>query len=316
MGNPKCSDAEFIALWHSGGALAICAKHGVDEHNVYKRRRRLEKKLGVPLAAPTRAITARVYPHRQTIAVNNGTVIVGSDFHIWPGKESTALRAFKKFCGDLDDLQAIILNGDVFDFPKISRHPPMGWETAPGPQEEIEAVQDHLNDIAKAPRKRRVRKIHTLGNHDARFETRLATVASEYKGIKGIHLSDHLPLWEKGWSCFVNDDVVIKHRFPKGGQHATSNNPLWSGRTTVQGHLHNQQVRPMTDYNGTRYGVDCGCVADTDHKAFTDYTEDAALNWRSGFAILTFKDGELLPPELVTKWRDDVVTFRGQLIRV
>jgi hypothetical protein len=190
----------------------------------------------------------------------------------------------------------------------------MGWESAPDVKDEIECIQDHLHEIATAAR--RARKLWLLGNHDARMETRLATVASEYKGLKGIHLADHFPLWEKGWSCFVNDTVVIKHRFTKGGQHATSNNPLWAGRTTVQGHLHNQQVRAMTDYNGTRYGVDCGCVADTDHKAFVDYTEDGPLNWRSGFAVLTFKDGELLPPELVTKWDDKTVVFRGQLKRV
>jgi hypothetical protein len=84
----------------------------------------------------------------------------------------------------------------------------------------------------------------------------------------------------------------------------------------ITGHLHSQKVTPYTDYNGTRYGVDTGCVAETDHRAFVDYTEDAPLNWRSGFCVLTFKGGRLMHPELITKWDDDHVQFRGQLHRV
>lgn len=309
----KCSDEEFIAAFMTGGDALVQQRYGVEANNIYKRRRRLEKKLGFEIPAPSAVIATKEYPHRQVLNIRNGQVIVGSDFHLWPGKVSTALRAFKKFVDDIRPV-AVILNGDVLDFPQISRHPPIGWESQPTVKEEIEFAQDHLHEIAKAAR--RARKIWPLGNHDARYETRLATVASEYKGLPGISLGDFFPLWEKGWSCFINNDVVVKHRFPKGGIHATTNNPLWAGRTTIQGHLHSQQIRSITDYNGTRYGVDCGCVADTDHKAFVDYTEDGPLNWRSGFAVLTFKECRLLPPELVTKWDDQTVVFRGQLIRV
>lgn len=247
----------------------------------------------------------------------DGTVLVGSDFHIWPGGESTALRAFKKLAKDLKPA-AVILNGDVLDFPQISRHPPIGWESAPSIKEEIEAAQDHLDDISKACGK--ARKIWTLGNHDARFETRLAMVAKEYKGLQGIHLSDFFGLWEKGWSCLINGDLeggrtMVKHRF-KGGMGAPRANTLNAGIHMVTGHLHSQKVIPISDYLGDRYGVDSGCVADKDHKAFVDYTEDAPLDWRSGFAVLTYKGGKLLYPELVTKWDSSHVQFRGGLIKI
>lgn len=310
MPAPKCSDEEFIRLFSTLGAAETSRQLKVLERNVYARRSKLEARIGRPINAPSKG-AAKEYPHRATIDIRNGCAVVGSDFHIWPGPESTALKAFKKLCDDLRPA-AVILNGDVLDFPKISRHPPIGWESAPSPLEEIEAAQDHLHDIATAAR--RARKIWTLGNHDARFETRLATVASEYKGIKGIHLSDHFPLFEKGWSCFINDDVVCKHRW-KGGVHATHNNTVGAGKTMVTGHLHSQKVTPYTDYNGTRWGVDTGCVAETDHRAFVDYLEDSPTNWRSGFAVLTFKDGVLLPPELVSKWSDNSVVFRGNLIK-
>src|ERR1035437_2568066 len=188
MAISKCSDEEFISLFTKHGATETARTLGVLERGVYARRRSLERYF--PISAPSK-VPNKVYPHRAQLEVKNGCVIVGSDFHIWPGVESTALRAFKKLCKELNPA-AVILNGDVLDFPKISRHPPIGWESAPSPLQEIEAAQDHLHDIAQAVG--RGRKIWTLGNHDARFETRLATVASEYRGIKGIHLSDHFSM--------------------------------------------------------------------------------------------------------------------------
>lgn len=270
-------------------------------------------KKGDFIPAPTRQSPAKEYAHRAQFDCKDGVVLVGSDFHIWPGGESVALRAFKKLAKDLKP-SAVILNGDVLDFPKISRHPPIGWESAPSPVDEIEAAQDHLNDIVQAIPKG-CRKLWPLGNHDARFETRLATVASEYRNIKGIHLSDHFPLWEKGWSAWINNDVVVKHRW-KGGVHATHNNTVGSGKTMVTGHLHSQKVTPYTDYNGTRYGIDTGCVADPDHKAFTDYTEDGPKSWVSGFAVLKFRGGRLMDPQLVKVWDKNHVEYLGNLIKV
>ncbi len=206
-----------------------------------------------------------------------------------------------------------MLNGDVIDACSISRFPPIGWESLPTVQQEIEAAQDRLHEIEQAAGK--AHKIYSLGNHDSRFETRLATVASEFAKVRGMHLKDHFPLWQACWSIFVNDSVVIKHRF-KGGIHATHNNAIWSGRSIITGHLHSAKVTPLSDYNGTRYGVDTGCIADTEHRAFVDYTEDNPKNWRSAFCLLTFKDGRLLQPELAIVWDKNHMEFRGEVIRV
>jgi len=312
-----CTDAEFIASFTADGAAATGKRYGLNERSVYARRSNLERKYGIPLTAPTKQ-PIKEYPQRASLKVVNGTVIIGSDFHIWPGPESTCLRAFKKFCKDIKPA-AVILNGDVLDFPQISRHPPINWEKTPSPIEEIEAAQDHLHDIAMAAGK--AHKYWTLGNHDARFEVRLATVASEYRGIKGIHLSDHFDgIWRKGYSCFINEGVeggqtMVKHRLA-GGKHAARNNVERAGVSIVTGHLHSQKVSPMSNYRPfDMYGVDTGCIADKDHPAF-QYTEDSPLDWRSGFAILTFKEGRLLMPELVSKWSENEVQFRGALIRV
>ena len=85
----------------------------------------------------------------------------------------------------------------------------------------------------------------------------------------------------------------------------------------VTGHLHALQVRPYTDYNGTRYAVDTGTLAYPAGPQFV-YAEDSPFNHRSGFAILTFHKRKLLPPELVEVVDEDegLVFFRGQVISV
>lgn len=315
MGNhPDTSDAEFLTLFSKHGATSLSKIIGVQEHNIYKRRARLEKKYGA-VAAPTKIATS--HPGRYNVELKNGTVLIGSDFHIWPGEESTCLRAFKKFIKDIQP-NVVILNGDVMDFPRISRHP-QNWESAPDPQEEIEAAQDHLNDMVTAC-KRGAQKVWTIGNHDIRFESSIANQLPQFRGVKGVHLSDHFPVWQKAMSCFVNEGIeggttMVKHRW-KGGINATRANTLNAGISMVTGHLHCQNVRPLSDYSRfDRYGVDTGCVADKEHRAFS-YTEDSALDWRSGFAILTYMKGRLMMPELVTKWDDRAVQFRGQLHKV
>jgi hypothetical protein len=99
-----------------------------------------------------------------------------------------------------------------------------------------------------------------LGNHDARFENRLAANAPQYEQVHGFSLKDHFPAWRPCWAVW-NGSTVIKHRY-KGGVHATHNNTVNSGVNIVTGHLHSLKVTPFDDYNGTRYGVDTGTLAD------------------------------------------------------
>ncbi len=306
----RCSNERFIQLFKLHGPRRTAEILKVSIRNVFKRRANLAKAQHIP--SPSEMGLMKEYPQRATLKVQNGVVIVGSDFHIWPGSASPALRAFKKFCKDLQPV-AVILNGDVLDFPLISRHGPIMWESSPMPIDELEAAQDHLNDIVNACGK--AHKIWTMGNHDARFESFIAQHAPQMEGVKGFELADHFALWKKVWSCWINEDVVIKHRW-KGGIHAPYNNTVNAGRTMLTGHLHSQKITPFTDYNGTRYGIDTGCVAEPDHQTFVNYTEDNPKNWVSGFVVLKFHEGRLMYPELVTVWDDNHVQYLGELIKI
>jgi hypothetical protein len=182
--------------------------------------------------------------------------------------------------------------------------------------EELKACQERLSEVEEAAKEARhnVKLIYTWGNHDARFNARLATNAPQFAETYGFKLEDHFPNWEFCMTVWPTEDVVIKHRY-KGGVHATHNNTIGAGKTIVTGHLHSLKVTPYSDYNGNRFGVDTGTLAEPYGPQFS-YGEDNPLNHRSGFAILTFKDGKLLWPELVHKWDEDQVEFRGQIINV
>jgi hypothetical protein len=321
-GAPRCDDDTFIEMYQQFGPAETARKLNIQKRDVTRRRNRLERKRDIIITSgvlnPKRSAERIIpgleqHPGRIEYNVPNGVVIIGSDFHYWPGPKSTMHRALVMMCKELKP-KLFIANGDVVDMAAVSRHPPIGWEKQPTVKEEIETAQARLDEICRALPGGTL-KVWTLGNHDGRFETRLATVAPEYAKLHGVHLRDHFPIWEPCWSCWINGNVVVKHRF-KGGDHAPWNNTLRSGLTTITGHLHSAKVIPYTDYNGTRYGVDTGCVAEPGHRAFLDYTEDNPKNWRSAFGVFTFLDGKLLYPELVIKWDEEHFQFRGKIIKV
>jgi hypothetical protein len=310
----KVDDETFCRLFDQLGAAGVAKVTGLDLRGIYRRRRNLERYVGAILPPSARSVS---HPHRIELEVKDGVVLVGSDGHYWPGEPSTAHLAFVQFCKEIPITKehpvAVIFCGDAFDGASISRHPPIGWENNPTVQHEIETVQERLGEIEAAAG--RARKIFPLGNHDARYETSLAARAPEYAKVHGVHLSDHRPLWESCWSCWINNDVVVKHRI-KGGTHAAHNNTVAAGKTTVTGHTHALTVTNYNDYNGRRWGVQTGTLADPYGPQFVDYTEDSPRNQHSGFVVLTFRDGKLQWPEVVYVIEDGLVGFRGQIINV
>jgi len=282
---------------------------------IHHRRRGIEKRRGIVLTPPSRGGHVQQldqHPAVIQLGIQDGVVLIGSDAHYWPGIVPTAHRAFVEFCKEYKP-KAVVMNGDILDFPAISRFEAsswLDWENRPNVADEIEYAASMLEEIYKASKSAR----HTwcLGNHDSRLETTIASKAPQLAKMKGVHLKDHFgEEWEPCYATFVNDGVVIKHRM-KGGIHATRNNTLNAGRTMITGHLHSAKVTALSDYNGTRWGVDCGCIADPYGPQFSNYTELNSLDWRSAFCVATFKKGKLLWPELVWVSGPGTIQFRGK----
>jgi len=320
MPKPIYSDDEFVEIWNTHhSAKKMSDAVGMDVRQILRRRKAIEDKSGLVLVSSFKHpnVTIPNNPARKELGIENGVVLVFSDAHFWPGIHTTAYKgvlwAIKEF-----QPKAIIANGDIFDGASISRYPRLGFDSTPTVIQELKACEIAMGEIEDTAKKVRhnVNLVFTLGNHDARFENRLAANAPQYEFVKGFSLRDHFPAWHPCWSCWPTTEVVVKHRW-KGGIHATHNNAVQSGVSCVTGHLHSLKVTPFSDYHPhPRFGVDTGTLADTDGAQFVNYLEDSPTNWRSGFAILTFHNGRLMWPELVHKWDEDKVEFRGKVYDV
>jgi len=330
MAQAACSEVEFIRLFKElGSPQAVADFLNIAVRNVYRRRSDLARKgifletqniSGHTIKYDKASIEAKLkerleatrHSVRRGITMEKGRVLVFSDAHFYPDDETTAFRALIECIKEFKP-EIIICNGDAFDGASISRHPRIGWDSKPSVKEELEAVTYHLNQIEEASTFKS-NLIWTLGNHDSRWENYLAANAPQYEGIKGYSLKDFFPTWQPCYSFWVNNDTVIKHMW-KGGFGAGRTNSLNAGVNMITGHTHNLAVQPITDYNGTRYGVQTGMLANPDGEQFVDYTQDGCKDWRSGFAMLSFERGRLLMPELVQVFneKEGLVEFRGKL---
>jgi hypothetical protein len=316
----SCTDEEFIAVWNKyQSATRVAEVLNIEVRTVYTKRRSIENKHGIALLASDKKsldcnITIPQNGVRVRVEMDEGVIMVASDCHYHPGQISAAHRAFVKLIPELSP-RMIIMNGDVFDGAGISRFDPEGWKSNPTVKQELEACSDRLNEIENASKSA---ALHwTWGNHDMRFNTRLAAqVGSAFEGVQGFNLTDHFPRWKFSTSIMVNESCMIKHRW-HNGIHAVYNNTLKSGCSFVSGHLHSLKCTPYSDYTGDRYGVDTGTLSAIDADGFS-YHEDASVNWRSGFAVLQFHEGKLLPPELCQVLDESAgkCYFRGSIFYV
>ena len=315
-------DDVFIRAWEDCdfSPTAVAKKLGTTERNVYARRNALRAR-GVDLPtvrAPATPVERSTYKKLINRNVTDGVVIVGSDAHIWPGPDTTAVKALLEVTSALQKrVKMLVANGDWLDGASTNRHDRHGWQRRPTVREEIEGVGDALHRwrMAAKPARTGLQSIYTVGNHELNFERRLATHAPEYEGLHGVRLADHFPEWDLAWSLWLNRQsehpVMVKHR-QAGGVHAAYNNTLKSGVSMVTGHTHILEVKPWGDYRGRRWGVQTGTLADPTGPQF-EYAENGYSPACSGFAVLTFKDGRLLPPEICeviegrALWRGEVV---------
>ena len=257
---------------------------------------------------------------RLRFPIDTGMVIICSDGHYWPGPAPTAHRALCHFAKKLKPA-AVIFNGDAFDGATAGRHPRINWEKRPALVDELHACQERMRELEVAARKSEL--FWTLGNHDARFETYIANKLPEYELVKGVHLKDHFsPRWRPCWSVVVGPNtralspnhIVVKHRY-KGGLHASTTNLRDSGTSMATGHTHALEVRAVSDYTGTKFGINTGMLADPQGEQF-EYLEDVPRNWRAGFVVCTYSNGKLLWPEIVAVVDKTNVSWRGQLVTV
>lgn len=317
MAQPLVSDEEFIALYKKlASSKKVAESIGCSIRSVQGRRSRIEKNYGIELSS-INPNTGKKYQSVYTPETrreiqydfDDGVILSFSDAHYWNDIPTVAHSALLTLAKELKPI-AIVANGDIFDGASISRHDPLGWSTAPTVKEEIEACTEMLSQIQKAGRG--AKRFWNIGNHDLRFSRYIAMQAPQLYGLPNTRLMDYFKEWNQAWSLRVNEKTMIKHRW-HNGVHATYNNILKSGmQCIVTGHLHRLTVTAWGDYTGRKWGVDTGTLSEPLGEQF-EYLENNPTPWCSGFAVLTYKNGMLLPPELV-EVINGVAYFRGKPI--
>jgi hypothetical protein len=299
---------------HGGNRRRASYELGVTETKLYERIKRMRERGDF--------VPTSISHHKAIFStqIRDGVVLVGSDPHYWPGEFTTCQRAFLYFVKNYEPRpKAVVLNGDIFDGSRVSRFNAIGFlENRPTVAQELVICDERLTEIEDAAPKG-VPLIWPLGNHDLRYESYLAANTPELRGVEGMALKDRFPRWHACWTFWVNEHtqgwLEVKHRY-RGGILAVRQNALNSGINIITGHLHNMQVYRWRNRRGRMWSVDAGTLADTDGEQFVHYTEASETGWESGFCVITFKDGLMMKPELVVKWDENHVEFRGQLIEV
>lgn len=243
----------------------------------------------------------------QRIRHPNAVVVAFSDAH-WTSLHQPRSLAHEALLRAIPLVKPDILLsvGDLLDMGEPSRHDPLGWNRRIKVKDEMDAAKQHLDDImACAPRALRW---WVRGNHDDRFDKYLALNAAMFEGVEGFDFANQFPDWQMCHRLDLNDTVVM-HRF-HGGIHAGWNNAVKSGMNFISGDTHSLEVKPMVDMRGRRYGVQTGMLGDPAWPCF-GYTQGNTRLWNPGFAVLTYRNGELMPPELC-EIVNNVAWFRGQ----
>jgi hypothetical protein len=298
---PRCSDEEFIAVFRALGSPSLVAKRlKLDTRNVHQRRRACEARyqISLPTTNDTRGVplTRQDFTRHREFKVTDGTVIFFTDAHWLPDHSSMMQDAILAVCDRLKPV-GIINGGDSFDGTQVGRwDPTRGHHKQYGVREQLDCVGENLDEIREASPKAWVAWI--AGNHDLRLSRYVATQAKELLDLPFTRLEDWAPGWALSWSVKINPGepgmTVFRHRNMPGMLHLQAQK---AGCHYVHGHLHKLNAHRFPTFRGVAYSVDGGSVADPDSDAF-DYGEGHPDHVQ-GFTVLTYRDGNLMPPEFV-----------------
>jgi hypothetical protein len=295
------TDEEWIDQWHAAGRspAEMSRLTGITQRNIYRRRDWLEARgndLKSVRASDQRAEIKRwTYPAAIHLDIQNGCVLVGGDSHFWPGQNPVIWQAFVKVAHHIKP-DAIILNGDICDFTRVSRHPAMRNQNAPRVSEELSAAYERIGELPL-----RGRRLWNLGNHCIRLDNYLANQAPEVDDYAGC-LADRFRDWEFTYSTLINGNTEVRHLF-SGGIQAAYTNAVKTGINIVTNHTHGNEVRSIIDRRGIRYAIETGMLNDPGAPQF-EFDQGVVRRCAPGFSLLSYdEEGMMLPPERCEMFR-------------
>jgi len=282
--NESCTDTEFIQLWGQLQSAQRVAEHlGINIRAVHLRRRNMEKFYNMSLVASDHRGVKYDKNRPKSFSPLKQIELGMQDGTVIVFSDAHFIpgqrtTAFKGLLWAIQEFKpkAVICNGDAFDGSTISRH-----DVTDQPQtsviQELKATQGALGEIEEVAKA-------------ARHNVKLLFTWGNHDIRFGNRLAQHAPQFKEVQGFKLTDHITewdfcwavwpteqcIIKHRYKGGIHATHNNTVNAGVSIVTGHLHSLKVTPFSD----------------------------------------FFNGQLLWPELVHKFDEDMVQFRGEVIDV
>jgi len=270
--------------------------------NVHNRMKKFDERFPKGLPEGAEVASQWTYPRVKKINAPSTKWIIGSDLHVWSGDPPSIFKAFITVAKKLK-VDGIILNGDIIDGARISRHGLPLRSKSPKIATEIETAKRWLKMLPNTKY-----KCWTMGNHDIRLDNYIAANASELDNYI-ISLQEHFEDWDMSYAFEINENTEVRHRY-RSGIHAAWNNALHSGINILTGHTHQLSVTAQRDRRGSRYGIETGMLTDPNGPQF-EYTEGAPNRAQQGFVVISFDEtGQMFPPETCEMVRGRPV-FRG-----
>ena len=122
---------DTLRLWEENKCVDAAAARSIGVNVKTFTHRRSQAQLRFPNGIPDQTINGRwAYPRMIAKNVPGTTWLIVSDLHIWDGDPPLIYKAAVKLAKTLK-VDGIILNGDIIDGARISRHPQMRGSKAP-----------------------------------------------------------------------------------------------------------------------------------------------------------------------------------------
>jgi predicted phosphodiesterase len=231
--------------------------------------------------------------HRKTYVLPKECteILLLSDIHI-PYHCTKSLTIALDYGRDKENkINCILLNGDVIDFHRISRH-----ETDMRKRstvQEFEAADLFLYKLRLA-----FPDIHIYwlkGNHDMRWEKYLQQYATQIWDDNYFSLESRLKLKEKNISIIPDNVLVMAgkllithgHHLIKGGMHPAKRALAKAGQSVIMSHLHRRDYYKKRNATKTEeeegYVTGCLCELSPDYNVISDS--------ENGFAHISIDKG-------------------------
>ena len=135
-------------------------------------------------------------------------VVVGSDFHSW-FVDPFALRVFLDTI-EMVQPEIVVLNGDVFDFPQISRHRKLPGHFTLNLAQEIAFGKEHILKAVRA-RAPKADILFVIGNHEYRLVNYLADTAPELAALPSLQFGELFGLDELKIGLVVRQNFLAPY---------------------------------------------------------------------------------------------------------